>query len=115
MVYGINNQVSFENLKVFHEQLVTFRKRTNVPLVLVGNKCDMENSREVKKEDGAKRAKEFNANFFETSAKKDTNVTTIFEHLARKLYDIRYESEMKRKSKSGKNEVEDMKCICLIF
>lgn len=112
MVYAVNNKGSFEALNVFYEQLVTFRKDSNVPLLLVGNKCDMESSRIIKKEEGIKLAKAFNAEFYETSAKKDINVSFVFEHLARKLYDIKYGNATKAKSKV--NEPEDMKCKCVI-
>ena len=90
MVYAINNRGSFEALNVFYEQLITFRKDDKVPLLLVGNKCDMEASREVKKDEAETLAKTFNADYYEASAKKDINVTFIFEHISKKLYKIKY-------------------------
>ena len=90
MVYAINNRGSFEALNVFYEQLVTFRTSSDVPLILVGNKLDMEQSRQVSREEGMKVAKSFNAEFYETSAKKDMNVTQIFEAASKKLFAIKY-------------------------
>lgn len=42
--------------------------------ILIGNKCDMDGEREVSTEEGAQLAAEYGIQFFETSAKNDTNV-----------------------------------------
>lgn len=86
MVYAINERTSFEALNSFHEQLINFRNGKPAPLILVGNKSDMESDRQVKTTEGQELAKKFNAEFFETSAKTDTNVGVIFEAAARKVY-----------------------------
>lgn len=46
-----------------------------VPFVLVGNKCDLEQEREVAKEKGEALAKEINCKFMESSAKTKVNVS----------------------------------------
>ncbi|KAG5459366.1 MAG: ras family-domain-containing protein, partial [Olpidium bornovanus] len=54
-------------------------KKTQVPLVLVGNKCDLEDSRQVSKEHGASLAQQWGgATFLETSARKKINVDEVF-------------------------------------
>ncbi len=108
MVYAINNRGSFEALNVFYEQLVTFRTSADVPLLLVGNKVDMEANRAVKKEEGMKIAKTFNAEFCETSAKKDINVTYVFETIAKKLFYLKYKQ-------TGGDKSEEKKCACNVL
>jgi len=46
--------------------------------ILVGNKCDMEESRKVSNEEGMELAKHYEIPFLETSAKNSINVETSF-------------------------------------
>ena len=51
------------------------------PIVLIGNKSDLDSDREVNKEEGEKYAKENKMTFFEASAKSGANVEESFLHL----------------------------------
>ncbi len=51
----------------------------NIPFALIGNKIDLENQREVQKEEGIKKAKELKCFFTETSALNNTNVQDTFK------------------------------------
>lgn len=46
--------------------------------ILVGNKCDMEESRKVSEEEGRELAQHYEIPFLETSAKNSINVETSF-------------------------------------
>lgn len=106
MVYAINNRGSFEAMKMFNEQLSSYRAGKAAPITLVGNKSDIED-RKVTKEEGMQLAKQFGANFVETSAKKDSYVKEAFEDTAKKAYELKYKSQ-----KSG--EAEEKKCCKLL-
>lgn len=108
MVYAIDSTISFEALKAFYEQLVTFRQNPNVPIIVVGNKADNEQNRQIKKEDGMKYAASIKADFIESSAKKDLNVTTIFENISKRLFAAKYKQP-------NPNEQAEKKCSCTIF
>jgi GTPase SAR1 family protein len=55
-------------------------------LVLIGNKVDLEEDRQVPKDAGEKLAKKYkNCTFIETSAKLQINVKEAFEILVRKI------------------------------
>lgn len=54
--------------------------------MLVGNKCDLENIREVNIEEGKSLAEEEDLFFMETSALDSTNVQTAFEVVIREIY-----------------------------
>ena len=61
----------------------TFLKQYNryfysVPLVLVGNKCDLMNDREVSTDEGRKLAEQMKAVFLETSAKNNQARAIIY-------------------------------------
>jgi Ras-related protein Rap-1A len=55
-------------------------------LVLVGNKCDLENERNVSKSEGANLAIKWgNCTFMETSARQQINVDAVFFDLVRQI------------------------------
>ena len=51
----------------------------NVPLMLVGNKCDETESRELTTKDGEEQARKWSCHFMETSAKNNYNVKELFQ------------------------------------
>lgn len=56
---------------------ISFKDTDDVPMVLVGNKCDLEEERVVGKELGKSLANQFNCSFMETSAKAKINVNDV--------------------------------------
>ena len=59
---------------------------TTVARMLVGNKCDLENIRDVSVDEGKSFAEEEDLFFMETSALESTNVQTAFEMVIREIY-----------------------------
>ncbi|ORX33995.1 P-loop containing nucleoside triphosphate hydrolase protein [Kockovaella imperatae] len=59
--------------------------RHRVPMVIIGNKKDLYQSREVSTEDGKALATRMGADFFETSAKSNSNVEQAFKSLVRQI------------------------------
>ena len=57
----------------------------DVIIVLVGNKTDLTEKRQVTTEEGEKKAKEANVMFIETSAKAGYNVKALFKKIAQAL------------------------------
>ena len=54
-------------------------------MILIGNKCDKEEERKIKKDDGKDYAKKKQIKFFEVSAKDGTNVNDVFEMLVKDI------------------------------
>ncbi len=87
-------------------------KRGDPIFMLVGNKCDKGNEREVSKEEGAAMARQFGCEFIETSAKTALNVERLFVHLVRSLRQTR--SIEPGPSPPGKKDKEKRsKCIIM--
>ena len=84
IVYDISNKDSFKNVLNWIEDCKVFSPK-NILLVLIGNKCDLEEKRQVSKEEGKKVAEENNMIFFETSAKDNINIDETFLKSAQKI------------------------------
>ncbi|KAM5157961.1 ras-related protein Rab-10-like [Mantella aurantiaca] len=77
LVYDITNKNSFENISLWMKD-IKIKAGEDVEVVLLGNKCDKEDEREVSKERGEKLAWEYGIPFFETSAKENINIEKAF-------------------------------------
>ncbi|KAI5138903.1 Ras-Related Protein Rap-2C [Manis pentadactyla] len=79
LVYSLVNQQSFQDIKPMRDQIVRVKRYEKVPLILVGNKVDLEPEREVMSSEGRALAQEWGCPFMETSAKikKITSIMAI--------------------------------------
>ena len=85
IIYDITDRESFKYLKFWAEQ-ISSNAPEGTKSVLVGNKCDLEESRNISIEEGEAFAQKYKIKFFEASAKKGTNINEIFEYLANEIY-----------------------------
>ncbi|KAI5938399.1 Ras-related protein Rap-2c [Manis javanica] len=74
LVYSLVNQQSFQDIKPMRDQIVRVKRYEKVPLILVGNKVDLEPEREVMSSEGRALAQEWGCPFMETSAKIKKNL-----------------------------------------
>ena len=74
IVYDISNRKSFENLSNWIDFVNNIE---NSNIVIVGNKSDLKDTREVTLEEGQKFCEEKNIEFFEVSAKEGTNLNKM--------------------------------------
>ena len=82
LVYDVTRRATLENLDNWRGEMAKNTGEVSASVV-VGNKCDLDNLREVKKGEGKSYADGINAPFFETSAKAGDNVESAFSSLAR--------------------------------
>nr|GMC62330.1 ras-related protein RABH1e [Ipomoea batatas] len=76
IVYDVTNRQSFLNTSKWIEE-VQVERGNDVIIVLVGNKIDLVDKRQVSIEEGGAKAREFSFMFIETSAKDRFNIETI--------------------------------------
>ena len=86
LVYSIDNKQSFLDLNKWFKE-IRIQSSPDIKLILIGNKADLENKREVTYEEGKKFMEENEIIFFEeASAKSGINAKEIFNEAAKILY-----------------------------
>ena len=87
LTFDVTNIDSFNNLKDWIGSIKTNMEGKNIflPLIIVGNKIDMEDSREINKEDAVKFASDNNYKYFETSAKTGEGVDDAVRDLVNQV------------------------------
>lgn len=113
LVYSITAQATFNDLMELHDQIVRVKDTPDVPMILVGNKCDLEDERVVSKDQGQHLAKQFNCAFMEASAKNKINVSEIFYNLVRQINSKTPDRSNVKNSKAKPNGKKKGRCCCL--
>ena len=86
IMYAINDRKSYINVESWLNEIKT-ASNPDEKLFLIGNKCDLEELRQVKTEEAHKFSVENGFDYFiETSAKTGFNAQEIFIHAAKELY-----------------------------
>ena len=81
LVYDISKKSTFDDCRDYYNENIKNKCKENIKVILLGNKTDLEDKREVKPEEGAAFALENDYIFMETSCLKNENVTNAFETL----------------------------------
>ncbi|RUS88110.1 hypothetical protein EGW08_004163 [Elysia chlorotica] len=84
IVYDVTRETSFQAVKGWVNELQRHGP-SRIVLAIAGNKCDLEDLREVREKDAQEYAKEIGAIFCETSAMTSVNVAELFQAIARLL------------------------------
>ena len=112
LVYSITDRQSFEEIMTFQQQILRVKDKDYFPMIVVGNKCDLDGERQVSTQgtrfflllipcylplltpsaEGQTLARNFGCKFIETSAKSRINVDNAFYDIVREIR--RYNKEM---------------------
>jgi len=86
VIYSCTSTQSFYDIKMMRDHILRVKgHRAYVPLILVGNKCDLAQQREVRRSDGAQLAEMWKCPFYEASAKIATNVDSVFASIVNEM------------------------------
>ena len=103
LVYSIANKETFKNLDTWMNSVKNIADLSSKPVIILGNKCDLNENREVTYEEGENYAKNLGYHFYETSAKTGENVKEAFDDIFEQLYKI-YEEEIEGNKEFKKSE-----------
>jgi len=104
LVFSVTDRSSFEEISKFYNQILRVKDRNEFPMILVGNKCDLDNERAVSQTEGQEVGKQLRIPYIETSAKNRTNVDQSFHELVRAIrrFYAAQEEAPRRKGKKKK-------------
>ncbi|XP_055727184.1 ras-related protein Ral-B-like isoform X1 [Salvelinus fontinalis] len=102
LVFSITEHESFTATAEFREQILRVKaEEDKIPLLVVGNKSDLEDRRQVSVDEARAKAEEWGVQYVETSAKTRANVDKVFFDLMR---EVRGKKMSENKDKNGKGK-----------
>ena len=111
LIYDITNKDSFNSIGKWMESIDEVSS-ANTKVILVGNKIDMEGERQVTKEEGERRAKEYNIPFYETSCKDGININEVFSRITKEILNKKGNIEDNSKGEKLNNYKKNKKSTC---
>src|SRR5690554_2455336 len=97
VVFSLTDRKSFQEVRYvfaflsnrseFRDRTLRVKDKDKVPMILVGNKADLEDQRAVTKEEGEQLAKQFDVPYIETSAQTGSNTDEVFFQIAKLIRD----------------------------
>ncbi|KAJ4310274.1 hypothetical protein ACHAPT_012705 [Fusarium lateritium] len=85
LVFSITSSSSLSELAGLREEIIRIKDDENVPIVIVGNKADLEENRAVPRAKGFSISQRWGAPYYEASARTRTNVDEVFIDLCRQM------------------------------
>lgn len=101
-VYDITDLKSFDIVSQWLQNI--FSEKNQIEVLLIGNKNDLADSRQISKQDGVELANKWGIGFMETSAKTGENIQESFSSLINKIHNKKFEKEKNDKNKNLKSE-----------
>ena len=111
LVYDITSLKSFNACKNYYIKQILNICKEDIKVILLGNKTDLEQKREVTQEMGSNLAKQYNFYFKETSCEENYNVSDSFETLIEMTNtDMLKKGTLNLKEEDLRKQIEKKKC-----
>lgn len=83
LVFSVTDRNSFNEIIKFYNQILRVKDREEFPMILVGNKADLEHKKVISAEEGLELGRHLGLSYIETSAKNRMNIDAAFHELVR--------------------------------
>ena len=110
VLYSINDRHSFEESFCKYKEIENPKR---FPMILIGNKCDLEDKRVVSFEEGKERALNYGIRFMEISAKENINVDEMYHLMLEIFENFQQANELKRLLNSNPIKKEKPNCFLM--
>ena len=114
VMYDISKQRTFEAIDMWIKS-VNDVKGEDFPKILIGNKCDLDEEREIQKSQGKEKAEEYKMEFFECSNKTNINIKESVMCLVKQILNKQNSIDNNNISLSSENtniKIEKKNCGC---
>ncbi|EDR24964.1 hypothetical protein, conserved [Entamoeba dispar SAW760] len=111
LMYSITSRYSFDLIQDIHNEIYRIRDKEmneHIPCIIVGNKSELTEEREVGTEEGMKYSESVQCHFIESSAKRNENINEIFEIITKDV--IKYK-ENNNQIESSNEEIKQKGCF----
>eukprot|EP00697_Spironema_sp_BW2_P014321 gnl/Spiro4/4736_TR2367_c0_g1_i1.p2 gnl/Spiro4/4736_TR2367_c0_g1~~gnl/Spiro4/4736_TR2367_c0_g1_i1.p2 ORF type:complete len:188 (+),score=71.12 gnl/Spiro4/4736_TR2367_c0_g1_i1:98-661(+) len=105
LVFSITSRHSFDEIPSFRENIIRVKGESDVPMVIMGNKCDLASERQVSYNEFKDLATSYDCPFFECSAKDRFNVQKGFHVLVSQIRKFNARHNVSKKKKKFKCDV----------
>ena len=85
IVYDITRKQSFDSVEKWVNDVTAVADK-KITIILIGNKCDLEDQRQITKEQGEEKANKLEIAFLETSALSGENLDKAFDKMMNEVY-----------------------------
>jgi small GTP-binding protein len=116
LVYDISNYTSFQNIKKWFD-IINKESNNNHFIVLIGNKDDKSDNRQVSYQEGYQLSKELNSNviFFETSAVSSKKTNQLFNDILTEIFSNQnIDNKLKIRVYSEDGEIKEKGCCNIL-
>ena len=107
LMYDITKRVTFDAISIWIEKIK--EEKGDFPLVLIGNKCDLTEKREIPEEEGQKLSENNGFTFIETSCKDGTNIEESIKILVFKIIEKKKLERLKEIEEGEKKSNDENK------
>ncbi|EWS76430.1 small guanosine triphosphatase family Ras family protein (macronuclear) [Tetrahymena thermophila SB210] len=97
IVYDITFKESFDKVKLWVTELTQILDTSKLIICIVGNKCDLENNRQISKQFAEEYSQSVGAHHFHTSAKNNRGVDELFQYIGQEIFKRKNTNVKKRR------------------
>ena len=110
LMFDLTNKYTFQNLENWIKEIYNIRDK--VPLIIIGNKCDLEKQIEVNDDVVKKFGEKINASYYKTSAKNGKNIDKAIVNFVKQIIDLDITNKDKTYILDGSSIIKEKKECC---